>query len=964
MANDLKLEVILQAVDRLTAPLKRAVAGSTATARAVKDLRDRVKELNHIQRRTDGFKSQIEQARKSTEAIKAARTASENYQQKLIAHREVQAAVAAKVKAGRHEVSQLIQEMQRAETPTAQITARYTTAKAALEQLESQYNKAKTAGAKLREQIETANKTINKNMEVNKALSTQLRDRAKKLKEAGINTSNLTEHEKKLKAQLTATNAELALQEERLKRLNAQLARMQAARSRYERTLQARNRMAGAGTSMVAGGIVAGGPVVKAVKDYVSFEDAMLGVARQVQGARDASGKLTSTYYEMAAAIKNMATTIPMATTEIAAIVEAGARMGIQGRENLLEFARITAITATAFNLPADQIGDDMGQIAGLYKIPIKNIQELGDVINWLDDNALSKGADIIEVMKRLAAVADKLDFRKAAALGSTFLTLGASPQVAADAAKAMVRELAIASEQPKRYQKALKMLHLDPVKLQRDMTRDATGTLIRVLEAINQLKPEDQLAVTTQIWGKEYGDDAAKLAGNLAEYRRQLELVRAAEAKGSMQREADAKADTLSARWQMLTNRAFNLSSAIGETLKPTLAELMTAINGVLDSITAWTAANPELVSMLTHVAAIVAVAVTGLGGLALAVAAVLGPFALLRWALAVLGIKVSSMLVPLWRLARGALSILGRVLLWLGTSALPAVGRALLWLGMSVLPVVGRALMFIGPWRLLIMLIMLLVSAPAQAAQAWKKVVPWFTGLWARIKATWDGFWSGARLTWTLAAAELRQTWDGIKSWFATLWSAVRTSAIAQWDALVAYLAALPERMLAIGRDIVDGIIRGIQEKWQALKDMIGSIGDILPAWLREKLDTHSPSRVFAAIGGDLLAGLGVGMDGQQAPLLAQVGELAKRLAQAGAGIAIGTAPLSAGALPALPGARPPVAVATTGGAGGDQIVINVYPSAGMDERALAREVAMQLGRAKRSDAARGRSALYDEE
>ncbi|OWC74054.1 phage tail tape measure protein, partial [Escherichia coli] len=70
-----------------------------------------------------------------------------------------------------------------------------------------------------------------------------------------------------------------------------------------------------------------------------------------------------------------------------------------------------------------------------LYKIPTRNIEQLGDALNYLDDNAMSKGADIIDVMQRLGGVADRLDYRKAAALGSTFLTLGAAPEVAASAA-------------------------------------------------------------------------------------------------------------------------------------------------------------------------------------------------------------------------------------------------------------------------------------------------------------------------------------------------------------------------------------------------------------------------------------------------------------------------------------------------------------------------------------------------
>ena len=134
------------------------------------------------------------------------------------------------------------------------------------------------------------------------------------------------------------------------------------------------------------------------VKNYSSFEDAMLGVAKQVEGARDDNGKLTSTYYEMGEAIKKMSETIPMASTEIAALVEGGARMGIQGKDNLLEFARVAANASTAFEIPADQIGENLARIADLFKVPIKNVSQLGDVINYLDDNAKSKGLSLIHI--------------------------------------------------------------------------------------------------------------------------------------------------------------------------------------------------------------------------------------------------------------------------------------------------------------------------------------------------------------------------------------------------------------------------------------------------------------------------------------------------------------------------------------------------------------------------------------
>lgn len=115
-----------------------------------------------------------------------------------------------------------------------------------------------------------------------------------------------------------------------------------------------------------------------------------------------------------------------------------------------------------------------------------RNIEQLGDALNYLDDNAMSKGADIIDVMQRLGGVADRLDYRKAAALGSTFLTLGAAPEVAASAANAMVRELSIATMQSKSFFEGMNLLKLNPEVIEKQMTKDAMGTSA----AFEPLKP------------------------------------------------------------------------------------------------------------------------------------------------------------------------------------------------------------------------------------------------------------------------------------------------------------------------------------------------------------------------------------------------------------------------------------------------------------------------------------------
>lgn len=96
-------------------------------------------------------------------------------------------------------------------------------------------------------------------------------------------------------------------------------------------------------------------------------------------------------------------------------------------------------------------------------------------------------------------------------------------------------------------------------------MLKDSTGTIMQVLNAIKALPAENQLTTVVRSV-KEYGDDVAKLAQNMDEYRRQLALANDEQARGSMAREADARAMALSARWQAGMNRLFNASTRAGE--------------------------------------------------------------------------------------------------------------------------------------------------------------------------------------------------------------------------------------------------------------------------------------------------------------------------------------------------------------------------------------------------------------
>lgn len=382
--------------------------------------------------------------------------------------------------------------------------------------------------------------------------------------------------------------------------ITAQVDRLRGAYERLRKVQQAteanmarREQLRGQIFDAVAIGATAASPI-KAAAD---FETAMLGVAKQVEGARDASGKLTGVYFDMARQVQLLGREIPIATNELAAMVAAGTRMGV-AKDELIGFTRTAAMMAEAFELPADQLADDMGKIAGLYKIPIPAIGNLADAINYLDDNAISKGGDIIDFMARVGGVASsvKVTGQEMAAIGSTLLTLGERAETASTATNALFQKLAAADKGTKKFHAAVAEIGMTTSQIQKGMQKDAVGTIMSVLKAIGKLPKEKQLGVMVELVGLEHSDTLAKLANGTDELRRQLQLANSEAAKGSMGREFAARLQTTNAQFAIMKNRAGELAVNIGSALLPAVNGLFGVLAPVVEKFADFARANPQL--------------------------------------------------------------------------------------------------------------------------------------------------------------------------------------------------------------------------------------------------------------------------------------------------------------------------------------------------------------------------------
>lgn len=561
-----------------------------------------------------------------------------------------------------------------------------------------------------------------------KGEQTQLNQLRANFYSEGIAISSASRATEQINQRTAQYNRQLAEQQRRLDAVNQ-------AQARYSRAKETGEKMMSGGMKTAAVGAATLAPVAAAVKSYSSLEDAMKGVAKQVNGLRDDSGNRTPQYEEMQRAIMDASEKLPMANgaVDYAALVEGGARMGVANSDDpwqkqkadLLSFASMAAKASVAFELPADQLSESLGKIAGLYKIPTQNIEQLGDAINYLDDNAKSKGSDIIDVLQRVGGLASQLDYKQAAALGSTFLTLGTPAEVAASATNAMVRELSIATVQGKNFMQGLDALGLSAEKVQKSMSVDAMGTIISVLEASKKLAPDQQIANLTQIFGKEFGDDAQKLANNLPELRRQIELTQGAAAKGSMNRESDINKASLSAQWQLTKTGAVNAFSSAGETLREPLMDIMITVSEVVGSVRRWVEANPALVGSIMKVTAAIGALLVVVGGLMLSIGAVLSPMALVRLSFTTLAGEEG-----IARLTGGVMR-LGGAFQWLAGSPM----QALLSAGRMVFgPIITLLAGISAPvWGL----IALFAAAAVAVIKFWQPIQAFFSGFFTGLMA-----------------------------------------------------------------------------------------------------------------------------------------------------------------------------------------------------------------------------------
>ncbi|EKN0686039.1 phage tail tape measure protein, partial [Salmonella enterica] len=231
MSNNLRLEVLLKAVDQATRPLKSIQTASKTLSGDIRNTQKGLRDLNGQASKIDGFRKASAQLAVTGQALEKAK----------------------------REAGELATQFKNTERPTRAQAQVLESAKRAADGLQVKYN----------------------------SLTESVKRQQRELGAAGINTRNLANDERGLKSRISETTAQLNRQREALAKVSAQQAHLNRVKERYKSGKELAGNVAAAGAAGVgiaAAGTMAGVKLLMPGYDFAqknSELQAVLGVDKQ-----------------------------------------------------------------------------------------------------------------------------------------------------------------------------------------------------------------------------------------------------------------------------------------------------------------------------------------------------------------------------------------------------------------------------------------------------------------------------------------------------------------------------------------------------------------------------------------------------------------------------------------------------------------------------------------------------------
>ncbi|QLV00629.1 phage tail tape measure protein [Escherichia marmotae] len=363
MSNNVKLQVLLRAVDQASRPFKSIRTASKSLSGDIRETQKSLRELNGQASRIEGFRKTSAQLAVTGQELKKAR----------------------------QEAAALAVQFKNTERPTnAQAKAMEAARKNASE-LQAKYNSLRLSVQRQRQE----------------------------LSQAGINTRNLAHDERGLKNRISETTAQLNRQRDALARVSAQQAKLNAVKQRYQAGKELAGNMASvgaAGVGIAAAGTMAGVKLLMPGYEFAqknSELQAVLGVAKdsaEMAALRKQARQLGDNTAASADDAAGAQIIIAKAGGDVDAIQAATPvtlNMALANRRTMEENAALLMGMKSAFQLSNDKVAHIGDVLSMTMNKTAADFDGMSDALTYAAPVAKNAGVSIEETAAMVGALHD-----------------------------------------------------------------------------------------------------------------------------------------------------------------------------------------------------------------------------------------------------------------------------------------------------------------------------------------------------------------------------------------------------------------------------------------------------------------------------------------------------------------------------------------------------------------------------
>lgn len=866
MARDLRLQVIMSAVDRIRRPLRQIRAAGGQTAEALRDTQRQVRELNKQQKDLSGYRRTVIALRGNARALRDARDRHQQYTQALEQQRNAHANIRSNLTTARRAYDQLARSVLDTQRPNAALSTELERARIRLISQQQAFDSSARSLRQYETQTRTANEQVKRLTDTHATSIERLAGLRRRLDDAGISTDNTTRSARQLRDRERELNTALEQQQRHLARVAEQQRQLNRARGQYQQGRAAVGAIAGGGGRMLASGSIGGYAAARFLGAGASFDTTMARVQSLARLDRDDPAL---------AAIRDQARQLGRSTlftsTEVA---EGQAFLAMAGfrPDSIMDAMPGILAMARAGDMDLDRTADIGSNILTAMKLPAEDMSRVADVLTAAFTRSNTSISTIGETMKYAAPSAAEfgVQLETAAAMAAKLGDAGIQGSMGGTGIRRLLSRLASPNSNAAA---ALERLGIITEDAEGNM-RDVPSMLKEMYDASRGMGDVERGTLWKMIAG-ETGANAMAILVEQAGTGALQELIQALEeSTGEAAQVALVQADNWAGDWDQLKSAWADVGIEAFELLNDWLRETTQRITEVVRSVGNWMRENPRLTQTIGKIVIVGTALMTVLGGISLAIAGFLGPLVLARFLLAQVGIRFG--LVSM--LSRGFGSALmfvgkGAIGLLLGLKALGAIALAV---GKGIMVSLLGALKAVALFLVTNPIGWAILAISAGALYIWRN---WET-LGPRFAELWQGIQNAAAGAWASITAAVDDGTAGVLRLLLN-WSPLGLL----WDAMVGMAERLgiqvPELLQDVGTYVVDGLILGIRDGFASLRAAITELATGVIDWFKGILGINSPSRVFHEFGINIVEGIIQGIGAMASALRDTVMNMAGNIA-----------------------------------------------------------------------------------